>query len=402
MCENSRYTPALVRALASGTRTVSTLTLRFLDLVLQGLFPRPYPGVARHLQRLLVVALALPPFACLQLLHWIGFALDEILFRGYRDIEIRQPTFVLGVPRSGTTFLHRLLAHDPQFTTFSTWECFFAPSISERYVCLACARLDRLCGRPLGRLLGVLERRMFGWLDDVHPVSLAAPEEDYFIFLPLLRCFILVVPFPRARWIWRMGTLDRDASSAERDAVMNWYRRCLQRHLYVHGPGRSLLSKNAAFAGMACSLRRTFPDARLIVCERDALQVVTSQFRAVSEGMKLFGVPLSDPGFRDNLLDCLQFYYRNLERLCAAAPPGQLRRVALPDLSARTAGTLRVLYAQLFDRPLPQPLLRAVDAYERGGRHVPASTAAGLATWDIRPSDVHERFAHWCDAGGCA
>ena len=136
MCENSRYTPALVRALASGTRTVSTLTLRFLDLVLQGLFPRPYPGVARHLQRLLVVALALPPFACLQLLHWIGFALDEILFRGYRDIEIRQPTFVLGVPRSGTTFLHRLLAHDPQFTTFSTWECFFAPSISERYVCL--------------------------------------------------------------------------------------------------------------------------------------------------------------------------------------------------------------------------------------------------------------------------
>ena len=54
--------------------------------------------------------------ACLYLFteitSWIGFLLDSIFFSGYRRIQVLQPVFVIGPPRSGTTFLQRVLARD--------------------------------------------------------------------------------------------------------------------------------------------------------------------------------------------------------------------------------------------------------------------------------------------------
>ncbi|MEX2497749.1 MAG: sulfotransferase, partial [Wenzhouxiangellaceae bacterium] len=37
----------------------------------------------------LLVVVLWPLFCGLQLLHWIGFALDEVFFRGWRRIEVR-------------------------------------------------------------------------------------------------------------------------------------------------------------------------------------------------------------------------------------------------------------------------------------------------------------------------
>jgi hypothetical protein len=51
-------------------------------------------------------------FAVLQLRQAISSAtmgLDRVFFRGYRKQPIDRPIFIVGNPRSGTTFLHRLL-----------------------------------------------------------------------------------------------------------------------------------------------------------------------------------------------------------------------------------------------------------------------------------------------------
>ena len=159
---------------------------RLLRLTLGTLRPGPAEPTGAFLRRLLVIALFLPPFALIQVVHWIGLLLDEVLFRGYRRVEIREPLFVLGVPRSGTTHLHRVLAQDPQYTTFSTWECLFAPSVAERRLWLGLGWIDARLGRPLGRLFGWLERRAFAGLVEVHSMGLADPEEDYFALMPVL------------------------------------------------------------------------------------------------------------------------------------------------------------------------------------------------------------------------
>lgn len=382
---------------------------RALDLWRQLLFPSPFPGVRRYLYRLALGVLLLPLFLVAQCLHWLGFAADELFFRGYRNVPVLRPVFVLGVPRSGTTRCHRLLAEDPRFTTFSTWECLFAPSISERYLIRALAALDRRLGAPLHAIISRLERRLSRALDEVHPTNLAAPEEDYLALLPILCCFVLVVPFPQANWLWRMARFDRDLPAAERQRILAGYHRCLQRHLYVHGPDKILLSKNAAFAGMAHSLARAFPDSRLVVCERDALQVVGSQFNALAGARRLCGLSADDPLFRGKLLESLEFYYRNLDALKQALPANRCFTLTAPELARDPEGQRARLYRQLelgaspactpSQAPVAEsaPNTSTPPAYgsPAAAPHRPAAQPP-LSRWGLETNQIQQRFAPWC------
>ena len=367
---------------------------RLVVLLWQTVWPIPFPGVLRYLRRLLAVLLFLPLFLLLQVLHWIGFLLDEVFFFRYRQVDVSKPWFVLGVPRSGTTFMHRLLASDPSFTTFSTWECLFAPSISERYLWLGVGRVDRLVGRPLGRMLGWLEARSLAWIEDVHPMSLDAPEEDYLVFLPVLHCFVLIVPFPEADWVWKMGTFDRDLDADEKRRVMRWYRRCLQKHLYVHGADKTLLSKNASFAGMAGSLVETFPDAHLVMCERDALHVIESQFNALADGCRFFGHSADDPAFRSRLVDCLAFYYENLGDVRQALADHQYIDVPLWELSHEARAVIETINAR-FGRELARETDEALAAYESAPRPRSNTRSPNLVPWGLDPQEMARRFSPW-------
>lgn len=336
---------------------------RFIRLICQTILPSPFPGFSLYLRRIAVLLVLVPLLGISQLVNWLCLLLDELIYPAYRKVEIREPVFVLGTPRSGTTFMHRLLAASEDLTSFSTWECLFAPSICQRQLLHALARLDRLLGRPAARLLALIEARLLASTADVHPTGLFEPEEDYFCFMPLLSCFILILPFPEADWLWRMASFDRDLSPRERNAAMRWYRRCLQRHLWFHGTGKRLLSKNASFAGMAGSIAEHFPDCRIVVCQRDRESVIESQFRSLAPGMKLFAIPESDARFRRRLLDCIEFYYANLNRLAANLPAERLERVPLPELSENTRAVIDTI-SRKFRLRESADVNNAIHAYE--------------------------------------
>lgn len=367
---------------------------RLVALIRQVLFPARFPGTARYLQRLTVCAVFLPAFVALQALHWLGFLLDEIFFRRYRQTEIREPVFIVGAPRSGTTYLHRLLAADDRYTTFATWECLFAPSITERRLWSGLAAADRAIGGPLATLCRRLGRSVFGWINDKHPLGLTEPEEDYFCFLPVLCCFVLIVPFPEARWVWRMGTFDRDVPENEKRRLLRWYRRCVQKHLYAHGPERIFLSKNAAFAGMVGSLAAEYPDARFVICERDAMDVIASQFNSLTDGLRLFGVRPDDAAFRRRLLGCLDFYYANLDTLRRRLPPSRVVTAPMAELGRDPQGLVRRLYSRLGLTPGAALEARLETASRGRARHVPA-VAPPLSAWGIDRGEVMHRFATW-------
>lgn len=335
---------------------------RYADLARAALWP-PADGCARRTLR--HYATTIPLLAGLPLLmgyHWIGLLLDELLFPAYRRVAVRAPVFVLGVPRSGTTAVHRALAEDPQYTTFRTWECLFALSLTWRYAWTGLARLDRVIGRPGGRLADRLERRLARGLEAVHPVARQAPEEDYLAFLPVLACFILVVPFPDARAVWRLGRFDTALTRAERARLMRFHHRCVQRHLYFHGVDYRFLSKNAAFAPLTGSLLETYPDACLLCCLREPAGAVSSQLAALEPSLRALHGPYRRAELRDRMIELLGFYYRNLldragERIG--------RAVVLPAaaLHADLAGTLRAACNAL-DLPVGPGFARALRRTE--------------------------------------
>mgnify|MGYP006289853741 FL=1 len=266
-------------------------------------------------RRWLTVLGFLPLILGVQVVHWIALILDECLFPGYRRMAVRQPLFIVGVPRSGTTLLQRVMAaDDTQFTTLRTWELVLAPSILQKRLLLGLSAVDRrLPGRPLHRALDWAERKILGEMDHIHRLSLHAPEEDFLLLLPVMFCFALVVAFPSSEDLWRVSRFDRAVPANLRHRVMAFYKGCLQRHLYVMGRGRRLLSKNVSFVPFLASMRETFPDLCVLACRRDPVKVVPSQISSLLPGLHAFGYVDDDPEFRKRILEMLVFYYGHMD-----------------------------------------------------------------------------------------
>lgn len=298
--------------------------------------------------------LVFPLFLAVQLVHWIFLLLDELLFPQYRRQPVRQPVFILGVPRSGTTFLHRQLASDAALGTPTTWEVVFAPSICQRRLIHLLSALDRRLGGPVARLLGRALMHGQGSFASIHSVELAAAEEDYLALLPLGACFLLLMAFPTERALLRLGAF-RDMPQAQREALLDSYHALLQRHCYCH-PGRRLLSKNAAFAEWPQALLSRYPDACFILCVRPPEAALASQLASLESARFLFALDSDGTQTRYTFTHLFARFFANLREFQRSCPPPQLAVVAQPRLRRHTAQVVQQLSAQLGLQPaLPEP-----------------------------------------------
>ena len=51
-------------------------------------------------------------------INLVGEVIDDRLYSEYKDEPLCNPIYIVAAPRSGTTYLHRLMLRDPQFTSF--------------------------------------------------------------------------------------------------------------------------------------------------------------------------------------------------------------------------------------------------------------------------------------------
>jgi hypothetical protein len=292
-----------------------------------------------------LAALALfPVFLVVQALNIVFLAVDHVLFPAFRGTRIRQPVFIVGVPRSGTTFLHRRLAVDGRFTAPQAWEVLAAPSLSLRYLLRAGAGLDRALGRPLERLLRWLTERSPAKVDEVHPLGLREAEEDYLALLPAAGCFFAYLMFPHAAWFRDLARLDA-LPQVRRERLLQAYHRLLQRQVYFHG-GAQLLSKNAAFASWVPYLHARYPDALIILCVREPAEALASQLTSLREARALFST------FPDNAaLECeFSVFYREwYAHLASFAAQREAAPLVVEQewLRGNTEAVLEAVYARL-------------------------------------------------------
>lgn len=313
---------------------------------LASLWPRRHEGAPLGGRRLLFLLLSYPAFLALQLLHWLGFLCDEIFFAGYRKVAIKDPVFVLGIPRSGTTYLHRTLAGDrEQFTSFSTWEAILAPSITERKLIGWLKSLDRALGAPLHKLIHRILRSASGDFDNIHPVGLGEPEEDYLSLLPAGGCFILLLAFPFSPHLRQLARLD-EMPAGERQSLLHCYKRALQRHLYCH-PGKRLLSKNASFATWAGALHTAFPEAKFLVCVREPSSALSSQLSSLTPARAFFGTDPDGTHTTRMFTDIYTHSYEKLAGFVESTEPSQAALIEQSDMKAAPAASIASAIRQL-------------------------------------------------------
>jgi hypothetical protein len=304
-------------------------------------------GTRRHLTSKQAVWLILfyTLFPLLELVTWACFLLDDVLFPDYRKQEIKAPVFIVGNPRSGTTFLHRLLAQDDEnFTWMRTWEILLAPSITQRKIIEELRGLDRLLGSPVSRLVLAQQRR---WQREntLHKIALEAPEEDAHLLLHIWSTILARLYSGVLDGLGAWIRFDTAMPESEKQRVMEFYIKCLQRHQYARGgSNRHYLAKNPTFSPKIDTLYRYFPDAKIVYLARNPLNVIPSFASMLRFEWETMGSPFEERPDFSLILDMIDHWYAYpLERLARA--PAQSHIVVNFDTMVNAPGrTVRAIY----------------------------------------------------------
>jgi len=363
-------------------------------LVAHLLTPSAWRNLNRPVARVLVVLGMVPLLLGWQAFHWVCLLLDELFFRGYRQVTVKEPLFVLGPPRTGTTQIHHTLAEDPSFTTCRTWELILAPAIVQKKALRAIARLYRAVGNPGISWLKTAERRLFGRAQAVHRSGLNAPEEDYTFLLLTLSCPGLILAFPSCQRFWDLARFDEKLPERTRLRAVTFYRRCLQKHLYVFGENKRMLSKNAGFTTWVEALNQAFPDAAFVCCHRKPDEAVSSMLGCATASLRLVAAdPAAGKGdFRERMVDSMEQHFRRLAEATAPLPADRVFAITLPEARAALDEVIEALY-QHFGIPLTpsfrallQTRSRASSRYSSGHRH-------DLTDFGLDPAELRDRFS---------
>ena len=248
-----------------------------------------------RLYGILTKCLFLAVFIPAMLIHRIALAIDNVIFPQLQAIEMSKPLFIVGLPRSGTTTIHRMMSsHSKQFTTMPLWELIFAPALCQKYLIWGAYKADTFMGSPVWKLLGWIQDRLAASFDDIHPTRLTDPEEDYLGLCAFDGCFLRFLLFPYQKSTWALGDFS-SLPAHERQRLLSAYQNLVKRHLAFRGADLRFLSKNPSFTTWVSDLAVAFPDAAFIGTYRNLAQVIPSQLSAIDGGLKLFGHSAKDP-----------------------------------------------------------------------------------------------------------
>lgn len=293
---------------------------------------------------------------------------------------IERPIFITGLPRSGSTFLHTLLAQDPGNAVPRSWQLIY-PYPLRRRIPFGDWRKARVAVQ-----LETYKRIIAPAVAELHPMAADGPQEcsdiTAHVFHSLRFDNTYHVPSYQA-WISR-----RDHVSAYR-----FHKRFL-RHLDHQHAGRRWILKSPDHMFALDAVRAVYPDAVLVFLHRDPFPVLQSQL---------------------NLIEALR---RSFSRHVDLADIGRNVSEAIGDIANRLVanrarrGVLHLNYHSVIHAPM-EAISRI---YAHGGLTLAREAAERMTRWLTRerprrrrghrrdlagfgldPRDVRERFQRYAD-----
>ena len=168
------------------------------------------------------------------------------------------PVFITGLPRTGSTILHSLLAQDPQIRVPATWEVMRPPI----------ARDDegsgiKYCDKRLG---------LANWLapefQSVHPMGARLPQECIAITAYVFRSIVFHTTM-------NLPAYENWFEDSDQAPAYRFHREFLQHLQYFNGGGNWVLKAPGHMFGIGALLDE-YPDATIIQTHRDPLKVAPS------------------------------------------------------------------------------------------------------------------------------
>ena len=270
--------------------------------------------------------------------------LDEIFYPAYKEVCVKDPVFIIANPRSGTTYLHRLLCLDEGRFTFMKFAHTLYPAVSFVRLAAFISRVDYRLGQPLRKAINALDKKLYGGWEDIHAMGFNKAEEDEAPFAGMGFSPGLFILFPFGHLLPTVSFLD-DEEPEVRKQVMDMYVSSVQRFIYATGNKRIYLSKNVMSSGRLKTLLDRFPDARIIYLIRnpsEALPSLASMF-TVMYPLHSPGLPQNHPAYRYWIELGSRFYDAFLE-LENTLPKKQLMGLRYDELLRNPEETVLKIY----------------------------------------------------------
>ena len=313
---------------------------------------------------------------------------DRKHYSGIADEIIRRPLFITGLPRTGSTLLHALLAEDPACRAPRVWEVMHPSPPPDRASYESEPRVFRT-GNELK------------WLDvimpdfkKVHLIDARLPQECIAIMGHTFMSYVF-------ESMYFVSTYRKWHEDQDKLPAYEFHRQFLQ-HLQWRCPGTHWLLKAPSHLLALETLFQVYPDARIIMTHRDPLKVLAS----CASFTEVLRSPFT-AGFDRNELGAEVSYRweKGASRAIAFRQAntdlgGQFFDVWYRDLVRDPMGVIRLIYDQ-FEMELTGEAERAMlrflaqNPQNKKGVHV-----YSLETYGLQRDAERNRFQFYTDYFG--
>ncbi|HEV2099470.1 MAG TPA: sulfotransferase, partial [Stellaceae bacterium] len=303
------------------------------------------------------------------------------------DQPVERPLLISGLPRSGTTFLHNLLAEDPANLVPRIWQLIHPYPLT---------RSDGAQDRRVRRVARQLRlfRLMAPQFRYLHPIEADSPQEcsevTAHLFASLRFDSTYRIPSYR-RWLDDTGHLD----------AYRFHKRFLQHLRHQAGGKGRLVLKCPDHIFALGAIRTVYPDADLVFVHRDPVAVLASVARLTEVLRRPFSrrIDRIDIGREDS-----ERWLTAAELMIGAGDEDGFARpifhIHYADLVGDPVGTVAGLYrhfGRVLDPATAARIGRRVAANPNGGYR---GQRARLEDYGLDPAREHGRFGHYMNRFG--
>jgi len=297
------------------------------------------------------------------------------------DVPVDRPLFITGLPRSGTTFLHRLMSEDPAGRTLLYWETVLPSPPPDPSTYRTDPRIAQV--RRQVEMLGRLSPR----LATAHEVGAEIPEEDNSFYAHDFRAGILgfLYDVPEYnRWVY-----DNDL-----DGLHAYARRQMQ-HLSWKHRGEYWILKAPTHLFALPKLLAAFPDASVIITHRDPCKVIPSlcSLAAGFRGILTDRLDLRSLGSR--MVETLALAPRRAIAARESIDPARLFDVSYDRMVADPITTVRTACDHFGYDFTPEYEARARRYLDANPRHKLGAHKYRLEDFGLDEEIVNEHFADY-------
>ncbi len=298
------------------------------------------------------------------------------------DTVLPPPIFIIGMPRTGTTYLHTLLAQDPRHRTIPYWESY-EPIPPAAGPDTRIARLDKML-RQMDQISPNYQA--------MHPMTAESPEECVALFMNEFRTLQFDIQYRVPEYV---------AWLQQQDATIAYQGYLQQLKIIQHyrPAGEHFVLKDPAHTLNVRTILKVFPNAKFVFTHRDPAKSLSSLCSLYAYTRAIFSdaVDAHDIG-REVLNGFWPAGWEDAMRVRDTLPADRYCDVLQTDMRESPVDAIRGVYAALdmeFDETAQNALENHLEQSSGAPHHSHEHSPDGFG---LEAGEIRERMQSYVDA----